>query len=80
MCAYEISNYLLTLVLFSRRKLNTKEVYEVRKITKKEKNENGEWMYITKWKFYDDVTWETADTLSSRVGAKDVLNDFNKKY
>ena len=35
-------------------------------------------MYLTEWKFYDDITWETADTL--RVGAKDVLNDFNKKW
>ena len=35
-------------------------------------------MYLTEWKFYDDITWETADTL--RVGAKDGLNDFNKKW
>ena len=35
-------------------------------------------MYLTEWKFYDDVTWETADTL--RVDAKDALNDFNKKW
>ena len=35
-------------------------------------------MYLTEWKFYDDITWETADTL--RVGAKDALNDFNKKW
>ena len=55
-----------------------KEVYEVRKISKKEKNDDGEWMYLTEWKFYDDITWETADTL--RVGDKDVLNDFNKKW
>ena len=40
-----------------------KEVYEVRKISKKEKNEDGEWMYLTEWKFYDDITWETADTV-----------------
>ena len=42
----------------------------LRKISKKEKNDDGEWMYLTEWKFYDDVTWETADTF--RVGAKDV--------
>ena len=35
-------------------------------------------MYLTEWKFYDAVTWETADTL--RAGAKEVLNDFNKKW
>ena len=35
-------------------------------------------MYLTEWKFYDAVAWETADTL--RVGAKIVLNDFNKKW
>ena len=35
-------------------------------------------MYLTEWKFYDDIIWETADTL--RVGAKEVLNDFNKKW
>ena len=34
-----------------------KEVYEFRKISKKEKNEDGEWMYLTEWKFYDDVTY-----------------------
>ena len=57
-----------------------KEAYEVRKIPKKEMNEDGEWMYayLTEWKFYDDVTCEKADTL--RVGATDVLNDFNKKW
>ena len=52
-------------------------MYEVRTICKKEKNDDGEWMYLTEWKVYDDITWETADTL--RVGANDVLNDFNKK-
>ena len=50
-------------------------MYEVWKISK---NDVGEWMYLTEWKFYDDITWEAADTL--RVGAKDVLNDFNKKW
>ena len=55
-----------------------KEVYEVQKISTKEKNDDGEWMYLTEWKFYDDITWETADTV--RVGAKDALNDFNKKW
>ena len=54
------------------------EAYAVRRISKKEKNEDREWMYLTEWKFYDDVTWEAADTL--RVGAKDVLNDFNTKW
>ena len=57
-----------------------KEVYEVRKISKKEKNDDGEWMYLTEWKFYDDITWETALADTLRVGAKDVLNDFNKKW
>ena len=54
-------------------------MYEVRKITKKEENEDGVWMYLTEWNFYDDVTWETADTLRVGAHAKDVLNNFNKK-
>ena len=40
--------------------------------------EDGKWMYLTEWKFYGDVTWATADTL--RAGARDVLNNFNKKW
>ena len=38
---------------------------------------SGTYTFFREWKFYDDITWETADTL--RVGANDVLNDFNKK-
>ena len=53
---------------------------EVRKISKKEKNGDGEWMYLTEWEFYDDITWETSAADTLRAGAKDVLNDFNKKY
>ena len=48
------------------------------KTSKMEKNDDGESMYLTEWKFYDDMTWETADKL--RVGAKAVLNGFNKQW
>ena len=40
--------------------------------------EDGKWMYLTEWKFYGDVTWETADTL--RAGAADVWDDFNENW
>ena len=59
------------------RALNTSDLYEVRKIVQRRRNDANEWEYLTQWKFYTDETWETAATF--RDNAMSILTAFNEK-
>lgn len=53
------------------------EVYEVEGIVKR-KRQQGKWLYLVKWKGYDDAqnTWEPVENLSS---CRELLEEFLKK-
>ena len=60
---------------FQEQALSKSEVYEVRRIVERRRNEANEWEYLTQWKFHSDETWETAATF--RDNAMSVLTAFN---
>ena len=66
-----------TVLCLQTQAIKRHEVYQVRKITERRKDAAGEWEYLVEWTSYDDVTWESAETL--RHGALAILTAFNQR-